>query len=80
MQFLYNLVFVLIRFLLGPVGALVAPDFIHDMILDIARYVAVANFYFPVDTLAIVGLTCFLLTLALIVLSAILNIAPSFLK
>lgn len=70
MQFLLNLLYKFISFLLAPIGALFQIGFLHDLSLSIVHYAAILNHYVPIDTLATVGGSLLLVSLVLMGISA----------
>lgn len=74
MQWLLNLMFKGLSHFFSLIGKINAPDWLSDLILDIAKYAVIANYYFPLDTLVTVALSVFAVTVVLMIISALLQI------
>ena len=74
MQFLFNLFYKLLDLLFGVLGSVPVPSWVNDVVPSISRYIAIANYYFPLDTLLVVSLSVLSITLVMMVVSFFLQV------
>lgn len=74
MQLLLNIMFKGLNFFFSKIGLLTAPDWLIDLSVAIAKYIAIANWYFPIDTLCSVALTVVSVVGILMIISALLQL------
>lgn len=74
MQWLFNLLYKLFDSLFGLLGSVSTPAWLSDLTVGIAEYVAVANYYIPIDTMIIVALAVIGVTVIMMIVSAVLQL------
>lgn len=73
-QWLFNLAYSALDSLFGIVGRISPPTYLHDLVVGIAKYAVIANYYLPLDTLVTVALSCFAFVIIIMIISTILQI------
>lgn len=73
-QWLFNLAYSALDNLFSLVGRIAPPTYIHDLVVGIAKYVVIANYYIPLDTLVAVSLSCLAFIIFIMIISTILQI------
>lgn len=73
-QWLFNLSYTALDNLFSIVGKISPPSYIQDLVIGIAKYAVIANYYIPLDTLVTVALSCFAFVIFIMIISTILQI------
>ena len=73
-QWFFNILYQLCSSFFELVGQITAPTWVSNLTIGIVKYAAIANWYFPLDTLVVVALSVLGITLVLMLISAFLQI------
>lgn len=73
-QLFLNILFKLLSKFFSTVGKLVAPDWLLDLIVGLAKFTAIVNYYFPLGTLITVAFSVIGFHVILMIISAMLQL------
>lgn len=73
-QLFLNILFKLLNRFFATVGELVAPDWLLDLIVGLAKFTAIVNYYFPLGTLVAVAFSVIGFHVILMIISAMLQL------
>ena len=78
MQWVLNLLFKLIDLCMSLFDSIESPAFVTDLVTDligaITKFCVIVNYYFPLDTLVSVACVVFVITIILMIVSAVLQV------